>query len=205
MLTEAEQNRLIIDNMSLVEPVASNYRGQKGIPFEELVAEGRAGLVNAARRWWFGCGKFTTFAIEGIDLSINNFVRDWQRLEAVGVSDLESLDKEFYEWQKFITTPYECWTSLDATPEELLLSFEQLGTDRQALSSAMIGLSERERYVVWARFLRDPPMTLNSIARTVKTGKDKWGISYARTVFIINRALKKLANVLNNIENKRGT
>ena len=46
-----EQNRLIIEFMSLVKPIAASYRGSKGIPFEDITAEGMVGLVKAARTW----------------------------------------------------------------------------------------------------------------------------------------------------------
>lgn len=193
-ITEAEQNRLITKNMYLVEPTAARYRGQKGIPFEDLTSVGAMGLVEAGREWR-GSGSFKAFCLGRIESRIINFIQAWKHLKPVGESAVGELDKYFYEWQSFFTTPYECWTSLAATPEELLLKFEKLGTDRQALSSAMIGLSDRERKIVWARFLKQPGKTLEAIAQDHK-------ISYAMVVKILNRALIKMFNVIKAIREK---
>ena len=135
-------------------------------------------------------------SVESIDWAIIDFVRSWKHLEVVGESSLDELERDFWDWQHFFSAPYESWKSLAATPDELLLAFENMRDSRQALSSAMIGLNKRERQMIAARFLRQPRQTLNSIARDHK-------ISYARTVFIIKQALKKLGEAIRAIEKKR--
>lgn len=198
MTTEAEQNRLIIDNMGLVPRIAATFHHKK-IPQEELEAEARAALVNAARKWRPYCGwKFSTFAIEGINYALINFTRKWERLESVGRVAEEEIERLWYEWSKFFVVPYETWTSLAATPEELVLGYEEMRAGLQALSGAMIGLNKRERDMIRARFIDTPNKTLNHIAQDHR-------VSYARTVYIIKRALGKLAGVLNNLENKKAT
>ncbi len=186
-LTHAQQNRLIVDHMDLVEPIAAFYRGQKGIPFDELAAEGRVGLVLAARQW-SQRASFKTYASHRIHGQIQHFIRDWEPWETVGLFNAEG-DERYYEWSIY-RTPYENWDKLAASPEELRIAFEELAHTRNALSGALIGLSKRERAIIDARFLRDPPQKLESIAREHK-------ISYARVVFLLDRALKKLKKVMN--------
>ncbi len=186
-LTHAQQNRLIVDHMELVERVAASYRGQKGIPFDELAAEGRVGLVLAARSFKKSFSQFQTWASHCIHGQIQHFIRDWEPIEAVGLLNAEG-DERYYEWSIY-RTPYENWDKLAASPEQLKIAWEELRDARNALSGALIGLSKRERAIIVARFLRDPPQKLESIAREHK-------ISYARVVFLINRALKKLKKAL---------
>jgi len=185
-LTHAQQNRLIIDHMDLVEPIAAFYRGQKGIPFDELAAEGRVGLVLAARSW-ARTASFKTYASHRIHGQIQHFIRDWEPIEAVGLLNAEG-DERYYEWSIY-RTPYEDWDQLAASPEQIQIKFEELAHTRNSLSGALIGLSKRDRAIIEARFLRDPPQKLESIAREHK-------ISYARVVFLIDRALKKLRKVM---------
>ena len=186
-LTHAQQNRLIVDNMALVEPIAALHRGQKGVPFDDLVAAGREGLVLACRQA-HTAREFTAFAYRCIENAILRFIRNWEPIEAVGLINAEG-DERYYEWSLY-RTPYEAWDQLTASPEELRIAFEELAHTRNALLGAMIGLSKRDRAIIEARFLRDPPQKLESIAREHK-------ISYARVVFLIDRALKKLRKVMN--------
>ena len=192
-LTEAEQNRLIIANMEMVPALAAKYRGQKGIPFEDLVAAGREGLVRAARCWRQG-GKFTTFAFEGIENQISHFVRDWEEFESATEQQLD--EREWFEWSNDLyRVPYESWSTLEATPEEILDQFQTIAHRRNALLGAMISLDRRERAIFMARFITEPQQTLESIARHHR-------ISYARTVHLLMRALKKLRQVIEAQEQK---
>ncbi len=188
-LTHAQQNRLIVDHMDLVERIAAAYRGQKGIPFDELAAEGRVGLVLAARSFKKSFSQFQTWASHCIHGQIQHFIRDWEPIEAVGLLNAEG-DERYYEWSIY-RTPFENWDKLTATPEELKIAWEELRDARNSLSGALIGLSKRDRAIIEARFLRDPPQKLESIAREHK-------ISYARVVFLVHRTLKRLKNVLHN-------
>jgi hypothetical protein len=51
-LTEAEQNRLIVENMKLAPAVAASYRGGS-IAFDELVAVGRFGTARQRSKYRF--------------------------------------------------------------------------------------------------------------------------------------------------------
>lgn len=182
-LTEGEQNRLIIDFMEMVEPIASEYRGRKGIPFEDLVAAGREGLVLAARGWR-QAAKFQTYAHERIHGTIKNFIESWQHLIPIG--DGEEIERNFHEWDIWgHSAPYEKWTSLVATPEDLAIAFDDLNDRRERIEAALKFLPKMERNIIWARYFRDPAQTLNSIAREYK-------MPYATLVDFINRTLKKL-------------
>jgi len=80
VLSEGEQNRLIIENTGLVAHIAAGYRG-KGVPDEDLEADGMLGLVQAARTHDPGFGvEFTTHATNRINDAI---IRDrgWERFE----------------------------------------------------------------------------------------------------------------------------
>ncbi len=186
-LTHAQQNRLIVDHMALVERIAAAYRGQKGIPFDELAAEGRVGLVLAARSFNKALSQFQTWASHKIHSSIQDFIRNWEAHETAGLLNAEG-DERYYEWSIY-RTPYENWDKLAASPEQLKIAWEELAHTRNALSGALIGLSKRDRAIIEARFLRDPPQKLESIAREHK-------ISYARVIFLVNRALKKLKKAI---------
>lgn len=197
-VTEAEQNRLIQDNTGLVAPIAAQYRGRNNIPFEDIVAEGMAGLVLAARMWE-PTAQFAAYAPHKIHSAILNFIAGWERL--VSFDDAGSGDRDgediFLEWDVWPhAAPYEIWTSLAATPEELVSAFEEMGNRKEALASAMLGLRKRDREIVAARFMQDPPQSLESIARDQR-------ISYARVVFLLIRALKTMRKIVETIETRK--
>ena len=195
-ITEAEQNRLIVENTNLVTPIAAQYRGRKGIPFEDLVAEGMAGLVLAARVWE-PTGAFAAYAPHKIRSAIVDFIDKWQEFVAFedASSDRDAEDI-FLEWDVWPhAAPYESWTSLAATPEELVGAFQEMAASKAAFSAAMLSLRKRDRAMVTARFLRTPHQTLEAIAREHR-------VSYARTVFIIDRALRSMRTIVETIERK---
>ncbi len=173
--------------MDLVEPIAASYRGQGSMGIDDLAAEGRVGLVLAARQW-ARRSSFRTYAAHRIHGQIQHALRDWESFDTVGLVNADG-DERYYEWSIY-RTPYEDWDKLAASPEELRIRFEELAHTRNSLSGALIGLSKRDRAIIEARFLKDPPQKLESIAREHK-------ISYARVVFLIDRALKRLKKVMN--------
>ena len=186
-LSEGEQNRLIQSHSPLVKPIAAKYRGAKDIPFEDIMAEGMVGLVLAARTWT-PPGRFSVYAAVSIRNSILSLINRWEKFVTVNDPDMSA--REYWEWAIWsYCAPYEQWTTLAATPTELMQNFSDIVHDRMAISSAMIGLDRRDREIVYARFFRDPNQTLHSIAREHK-------ISYSRVVFLLNRALNKIRDVL---------
>lgn len=170
--------------MGLIRPLAQKFRGRKGIPFEELLAAGREGLVQAARNWR-QLAKFSTYATEYIAGHLRGFVEDWQHLIPIG--DAEEVERNFHEWAIWgSAAPYEKWTSLAATPEELAIAFDELSHRRDLIYGAWKFLPKLERSIIWARYFREPQQTLNSIAREYK-------MPYSTLVDFINRTLKDLA------------
>lgn len=192
-LTHAEQNRLILDHIPMVEPIAGLHRGKKNVPFEDLCSAGALGLTKAARKWEQK-SDFKAFAYRLIEGEIFDLLRAWEPVEAIGLLNTEE-DEKFYEWAQY-RTAYESWEKLAASPEELRILWEELRDTRNALSGALIGLSKRDRAILEARFLRNPPQKLESIAREHK-------ISYARVVFLIDRSLKRLKKILQAQEDNR--
>jgi RNA polymerase sigma factor (sigma-70 family) len=185
--TPGEQNRLIVENMPLVEPIAGAFRGQKSIPFEELVAEGRLGLVLAARK--FRKGNFQAYATTSIQNQIINYINAWQ---AYGKSAEPEVERGFYEWDIFPNGfPFEAWTSLAASPEELRMAFEDIVETRDQMTrikAALKFLSQRDRRIIKAAFFRKPPQEIGSIAREHK-------LTYQGTIFIIKRSIEQLKNL----------
>lgn len=198
MVTEAEQNRLILENTYLVGPIAAQYRGRNDVPFEDIVAEGMAGLVLAARMWQ-SAGLFAAYAPHKIHSAILNFIDRWEAmvtLEGGGSGDRDREDI-FLEWDVWPhAAPYETWTSLAATPEDIVEAYQEIEAKKKAFMSAMLSLRKREREIITARFLREPAQALESIARDHR-------ISYARTVFLITRALKLMREIVETIDERK--
>lgn len=194
-LTHGEQNRLIQDHVDLVAPIAAEYRGRKGIPFEDLQAQGMLGLVEAARTW-LPTAKFSTFATYRIRGSIKNFIDSWQ--DFVSLESDEALEDRVHEWAVWGTIPAEGWNELPADPEQVLGIFEEISGNEAAISSALISLTRRERQMVEAHFLRKPAVRLEQIARDHK-------LSYYRAIEIVYGAVKKMRDVVHRMkENKSG-
>lgn len=181
-----EENRLILSHSVLIKPIAAKYRGSRGIPFDDLMAEGMAGLVSAARVW-APPGRFPVYASVCIRNAIVTLIDRWQPL--VSAPDIET-EPDFWEWAIWShVAPYEQWTTLAADPDELMQNFADIIHDRMSITSAMIGLDRRDRAIVQARFFREPPQSLQSIAREHK-------ISYSRVVFLLKRALCKIRETI---------
>src|SRR6266516_2214831 len=200
LLSGGEQNRLIQDHMGLVTAIAADYRGRKGIPFEDLVSEGMVGRVEAARRFSpEGGTKFWSWATHRIRGSILNFIEAWQEfvpLEEFNEQDLEDKIYEWKAWGNWGCALAEDWTNLASTPEDLLSLYQETAANQGAFAAAFTFLSRRERSLIHCRFLRDPHMTLEDIARDHK-------ISYARTVELIDKSLKKMRESVRNHERRR--
>lgn len=203
MRTDAERHRLILSHTYLIPMLASSYRGARGIPFDELEGAGMIGLCEAASDW----GEkedFAKFANVAVRNQIKNFIKAWcappdpddpfsQKVIAG-----ENSNKKFYEWQiwndqQYIFAISEYWEELIATPIELKEAFDKIKSAGDAIKSATIGFGRRDRDILNARYFTDPPSSIESIARHHK-------ISYARTVFLIDRMLKKIRKILESRE-----
>ncbi len=191
-LTEGEQNRLIQENVGLVGPIAAEYREHRSIPYEDIESEGMLGLVRAARGWQQR-GKFPAYADKMIRGTILNFVRDWQEVEVLPAG--YELEERVHEWQMWGGFPYEGWTALPTSPEELLEIYQDVEAAPALIENALRDLKPRSRRMITAHFLRTPAVKLEQIARDEK-------ISYYRCVEIVYDAMKKLRdNVLAQLKN----
>src|SRR5512139_514196 len=196
MRTDGENHRLILSHVYLVPMLASGYRGAKGIPFDELEGAGMVGLVESARDWEEK-EEFVKFAHISIKNQIRNFIRDWSAPPEEGTDGGDSVN-EFFHWQnwsdrEFIYAIAEHWEELPASPEDLAIQFEAIKNAGSAIQSAMIGFTKRERAILHARYFSEPSSTIETIARHHK-------ISYARTVFLIDRMLNRIREILESRE-----
>lgn len=193
-LSQGQRHRLIGNHTHLVESIAAEFRGAKGIPFEDMLAQGMCGLVEAAHNAE-RAREFETFAAACIRNAIRRQIKEWQSLSGPIDPDNDNT-REYWEWSIWsYAAPYEQWTTLAATPEEIIAEFDELNSVRSAFESAMIGLDNMTRGVMRARFFREPQQELKSIAR-------EYNISYAKTVWIISRALKKIREKLESSRRK---
>lgn len=196
-LTEAEQNRFIQGHMHLPEMIASGFRGARGIPFEDLCSAGVVGLVQAARGYRPIEGiRFSTFAHERISGAIKDFIAEWQEFVRFDGGDAD--EDRVHWWDIWADIPFEGWTKLVATPEEIVGRFEEIEHKTAAVRSALLSLRPRERQMIEARFLRRPKIGIDQIAREHK-------LSYDRTMTIIHEAVKKMAEVVGAIDRKSKT
>jgi RNA polymerase sigma factor (sigma-70 family) len=201
-LTEAEQNRLIIENTRLVAHIAADYRGQ-GVPFSDVLAQGMLGLVQAARNFE-PIGKFSAFAADWIRGAMKRLVSGQDAVDPQDGTSEEDEDR-VHEWQAWGIVPYETWSSLPlmrdglpATPEKLLELYEEIAEKKDAIEAAFLSLDPRERKMVIAHYLREPRRGLQQIARDHK-------VSYWTAVHTIYRAVEKMRDVVKRIEeNKSG-
>jgi RNA polymerase sigma factor (sigma-70 family) len=194
-LSEAEQNRLIQANIGLVQTVAAEFRGKGNIPFEDLCAEGMVGLVSAARVYIEEKANFPQWAAINIRGVILDFIKRWEEfvpLDAAAGQD----DKLIYEWQNSFFALYEQWESPPRSPDEIMERFETIASKRELISSAFLSLSQRERRMIEAYFVREPRVPLEQIARDER-------ISYKKTTDTIYRALGKMREIIKRIEAKR--
>ena len=198
MRTKAEEHRLILSHCYLIPMLASGYRGVKGIPFDELEGAGMVGLVEAAHDWG-GSGEFVRFVHTSVKNQIRNFIRDWSAPDPQDQPyEGERATREFYTWsswsdREFIYAIAEHWDDLPVSPEDLTIQFEAIKHAGMAVQSALIGFSRRDRAILNSRYFTNPASSIETIARHHK-------ISYARTVFLIDRMLKRIRKILESRE-----
>ncbi len=197
MRTKAQNHRLILSHVYLVPMLASAYRGARGIPFDELEGAGMVGLVQAAAGWEEK-SDFAEYANASIRNEIKKFIRDYSAPPDSEMMETGETTPEFYIWQswsdrEFIFAISERWENVATSPEAITVAFDEVRNARAALTAAMIGFSRRERDIMNARFFSKPFATIDSIARQHK-------LSYARVIFLIERMIKKIREIIKSRE-----
>lgn len=196
-MTEAEQNRLIVDNMPLIAKVAADFRGAD-IEYEDLLAVGRIGLVVAARSFDENLGKFSAHASARIRTEILNAIRSGNYAR-VGTEFVEEV-KDWEAWGYFgnARAIYEIWPDdFDGSPESLSAHFDDMRDKKEKFESAFISLTPMERKAVQLVYLRDPAMSISQAAREMRT-------SYLRVWRALERALKRMRKIITSMESNSG-
>lgn len=194
-MTEAEQNRLVIENMGLVSTIAADFRGGE-IEFDDLLGAGREGLVKAARSYNPALGTFSSWAGTSIRSELLHAVRSDN-----GAFGGDSIEKIF-DWSAWgdrgnANAISEAWMTLESSPEELLELYEDVKDKRNKFAAAFISLSGAQRKLVRWVYLDDPRKPITQAARDL-------GVSYRRAVRMLQKALKTMRNVIERMEQNSG-
>lgn len=195
-LTEGEQNRLIQAHMDMVPRLASDYRGKRGIPFEDLCQEGMVGLVQAARNYRPGPQKFSSWAIQRIRGQIQNFINSWEEFEGL---DIHHSVEKIFEWQLLsfmLRLAHEDWEHAPSA-EDVRRAYEEISGKSEEIINAFMSLSRRERQMIEAHFLDKPNKSLDQIARDHK-------VSYRKTLRIVLGAIDKMRSVIDKLRENSG-
>lgn len=196
-MTEAEQNRLITENMGLIPVVAAKYRGED-VEYEDLLGVGRLGLVVAARTFNPSLGKFSDHACARIESEIMHAIRSGDYARGLGGAE----EEEVKFWESWgdggnARAIYEEWPdNFDGSPETLAILYDDIKDKKEKFNAAFISLTPLERKFVQLVYLRDPPLPIVQAAREAR-------ISYLRGWRILQRALHKMRKIVARMENNR--
>ena len=117
---EQARKRLIESNLRLVISIAKKYRG-RGVPFEDLIQEGNAGLIRAVERFDPEMGnRFSTYATWWIRQAVTRAIADHARAVRLPAHVVDSL----YRLRR-AESALSIELGRDATEEELA---QRLGT-----------------------------------------------------------------------------
>lgn len=202
-MTEAEQNRLVIEHMDLVSVIASDFRGG-AIEFDDLCGHGREGLVKASRSYEPGKSKFSTWANICIRTEIYTAVRghnqpsEWYPKEVAPPPMTGDKIEKIYEYDAWgdmgnAAAICETWSKLDTSPEDLSLLFADIKDKHEKFNAAFISLGGTQRKLVQLVFLRDPAMSIPRAASEL-------GISRFQAGRMLRRALKIMREVIARME-----
>lgn len=180
---DSRQER-IVSNLGLVYTAANRLRFLP-LDYDDLVAEGTAGLIQAVDRFNDEAGvKFSVFARIRIEGAIRDAARRWDYLP-------RGARAKATEEQPARHDSVECLLDIGWEPEDELAVDPAVAAEiadwRQRLSKALLKLSERERQVVRMHFEFD--YSLREIGRAMK-------ITEGRAWQIERQALNHLKEML---------
>lgn len=188
--------------MGLVNVVAGDFRG-RGVDFDELLAIGRIGLVEAARTYQASAGKFSAWASIKIRSQIQDDLKSGRNHRLGEEPEVNALGiKKIYEWDCWgdfgnAIAIYERWPdNFDGSPETLALLFDEIEDKQARFEQAFISLSPLQRKLIMLVYLRDPAMTVTEAAYEIR-------ISYLKAWRTLKTGLVRMRKVIASMEANR--
>lgn len=207
-MTEAEQNRLILDSMGLVATIAADFRNGR-VEFEDLLASGREGLVKAARSFNPALGKFSAWAATGIRSELLHVTRSQPSEfypktsdEPTHLLDGDKIQRKFEHdlWGESGNARAICetWLNLSDTPEDLAERYSEIHDKQDKFAAAFISLTGAQRKLVKWVFLQTPAMSIPQAAREL-------GVSRFQAGRMLKKALGIMREVIARMEAKKNS
>lgn len=175
MLTEAEQNRLVLENTKLCTKICADYRSAN-VDFEDLLAEAQLALVAAARQFNPLLAKFSVFASLCINQALVHLLNREKKHRRVDDVEIEGVDgfgiiqpeasdgptrvlewtawgvrgnaKAICDWYVQVDPFGNPIPGLPVKPDDIKRTFEIIANRADRFPSAIIGLTPFERKLI---------------------------------------------------------
>jgi len=179
-------DRLVQAHVRFVAHVAKEFRN-RGVPFEDLVAEGSVGLLKAVGRFDPDAGtRFMTFASFWVRKAILQALVDQPRVVRI----------TRYARDRRQASPREVW--IEGLPEAATARTERTATDRliakqerQRLRRHILSLSPREQAVLASRYglLGEPALTLGQVGARLGLSRERVRQIEAAAIELLRRRM----------------
>lgn len=194
------RDQLILQYLSLVQPIAIHYAVRSGQDRDDLIQVGRLGLIQASARFRASDGDtFIGFARSHIRGAILHYLRDRiglvrlpRRIEEKGLKLSREANVSSAE-DTYILRLYgnkTSWVSLDddlmSSSDTLLENVERL-ENVQLIRAALMGLPEKERVAIQQVVIE---------GRSLRKTGDTLGVSGMTIQRRVKRGLKQLADAM---------